>query len=92
MTGTVGHELQRHPETRKESPGTKQKSQEKQTKTKKDKIIARRHEATGKAKGDGVTNKRTDREKEKGNGNGCNEEKERGGGGKDEREFDVARV
>jgi hypothetical protein len=37
MTGTVSHEQQQHPETRKGSPGNKQKSQEKQTKTKKNK-------------------------------------------------------
>jgi hypothetical protein len=54
MTGTVGHELQQHPETRKGSPGNKQKqSQEKQPKTKKDKIMARRYEIIGNATGSG---------------------------------------
>jgi hypothetical protein len=41
----VDHEMQQHAETRKGSPGNKQKqSQEKQTKTKKDKLMASRDE------------------------------------------------
>jgi hypothetical protein len=62
MKGIVGNEMQQHPETRKGSPGNKQKQgQEKQTKTKKDKLMASRHEKIGKASGEGDGMKRKNR-------------------------------
>jgi hypothetical protein len=50
MKGIVGDEMQQHGETRKGSPGNKQKQgQEKQTKINKDKLMASRHERIGTA-------------------------------------------
>jgi hypothetical protein len=70
MKRTVGHETEQHPETRKGSSKNKRK-QEKQTKAKKDEIMASKHETIGKAKGV-RRKKRTTNEK----GNSWHEEKE----------------
>jgi hypothetical protein len=78
--------------TRKQEREVRQtnKKAKKDKQKKKDEIMARRHETIGKAQGERVMNKGTDREKEK--GHGCNEEKGIGGRAKQEWEFHVTQV